>query len=297
MGVLEGLIGKGSFGCTYRAKWMFTPVAVKVVTYKEAVDDAVLESEGDLAMQLAHPNLVQTFIYSARGINACTTPPRYEVWIVQELCDMGTLHDRIFKRPPMEEGGFSEVVEIAGEIAAAGAYLHGRDIIHGDLTPSNVLLSVSSCQKGYTVKVGDFGLSRVLEKERSGIDTQTMGSVRYMPPERFEVEGSRLTKRVDFYAFGVIFWQLITGEMPYSGLSSTQVVVNVCRGLTLQLPDGVPPFLANIFLQATATQKDAFPGFDNIVCTLVSIADARDWCMGGLLCGVSIGGEVASPAE
>merc|ERR1740121_3428998 len=165
----------------------------------------------------------------------------FEVWIVQEWCGLGTLSQKISKKEIVEKGGFSEVVEVCAEISSAASYLHSRGIIHGDLTASNVLLVERRCPKQYVAKITDFGLARVLDNGASKINTATMGTVTYMPPELFQLEGSALTKKVDVYAFGVLRWQLCTSGTPFEGLQPTQVVVMVAQGATLELPQGVPP--------------------------------------------------------
>jgi len=279
------LVGCGSFGRVYRARWGVSPVALKVVEHYEQGKPAVMTFEGALSASLAHPNLVQTFKYSIRetrgarkddGSHTVTESKGlsgYEVWIVQEWCSLGTLNQMLCRKKILEQGGFGEVIEVCTEIASAASYLHGRGIIHGDLTASNVLLVERSCPKGYITKVSDFGLARVLDNGASGIQTATMGTVTYMPPELFQLEGCALTKKVDVYAFGVIMWQLCTGETPFEGLQPTQVVVMVAQGATLELPHKVPESLHRVFNQSIARKPDQRPGFDSIVHDLLIMAN------------------------
>jgi len=274
------LVGRGSFGRVYRARWDVSTVALKVVEHYEKEPHALMEFEGSLSATLAHPNLVQTFKHSIRdahGSSSSRADARSgalrgsEVWIVQEWCGLGTLHQKILRREIVERGGFSEVMEVCAEISSAASYLHSRGIIHGDLTTSNVLLMERRCPKQYVTKVTDFGLARVLDNGASKIDTATMGTVTYMPPELFQLEGSALTKKVDVYAFGVITWQLCTSRIPFEGLQPTQVVVTVAGGATLELPQDVPAPLAKVYQQCVSRNPEARPSFDTVVQKLLAM--------------------------
>mmetsp|Transcript_13465 Transcript_13465/g.30821 ORF Transcript_13465/g.30821 Transcript_13465/m.30821 type:complete len:566 (-) Transcript_13465:96-1793(-) len=282
------LVGRGSFGRVYRARWDVATVALKVVEHYEQGKSTIMAFEGALSATLAHPNLVQTFKYSVRDTKPIMRKDPdsrsgdsnahlgsallgKEVWIVQEWCSLGTLNQKLSRKEIFEHGGFNEVIEVCAEIGSAASYLHSRGIIHGDLTASNVLLADRMCPKGYTAKVSDFGLARVLDNGQSGINTASMGTVTYMPPELFQLEGCTLTKKVDIYAFGVIMWQLCTSATPFEGLQPTQVVVMVAQGATLELPPSVPPLLAKVFKQSVARKPADRPGFDRIVADLLAM--------------------------
>merc|ERR1712060_241321 len=100
-----------------------------------------------------------------------------------------------------------------------------------------------------------------------------MGTVTYMPPELFQLEGCALTKMVDVYAFGVILWQLCTNSTPFEGLQPTQVVVMVAQGATLELPDNVPQELARIFRSCVARKPSDRSPFERIVQDLLRMAN------------------------
>lgn len=288
------LVGRGSYGHVYRARWDISTVALKVVEHYEQGKPSMMTFEGALSASLAHPNLVQTYKYSIRD----TKPARvgtaehegkslagYEVWIVQEWCGLGTLNQKFNLKEIPGQGSFPEVIEVAAEIASAASYLHSRGIIHGDLTASNVLLAERRCPKGYIAKVTDFGLARVLDRGASGIKTATMGTVTYMPPELFQLEGFALTKKVDVYAFGVILWQLCTGLVPFDGLQPTQVVVMVSQGAQLKLPATVPENLGRLFTQCCARQPADRPAFEKVVGDLLALAQLEPPPEGGFARG------------
>lgn len=272
------LIGRGSFGRVYKARWDISMVALKVVEH-EGKEESAMAFEGALSTSLAHPNLVQTFKFSIRDCK--TRPPTsddesaFEVWIVQEWCNMGSLAQKLSRTCAagvLLPGGFQEISEVAAEISSAALYLHGRGIIHGDLSATNVVLTERSCRKGYVTKVSDFGLARVLDKGASKIQTSTIGTVSYMPPELFTLEGSCMTKKVDVYAFGVILWQLCSGSKPFEGLQPAQVVVMVSKGAQLVMPHTVPSHFTEMFEQCCARDPSLRPGFETVVPTFVRLA-------------------------
>lgn len=279
-----GLVGRGSFGRVYEARWGIAPVALKVVEHHNSDQRSVVTFEGALSASLAHPNLVQTFKYSVRAMNlgqqtrGRSDVSGHEVWIVQEWCGLGTLAQR--STSEMMGGSIEEVVEVGCEISGAASYLHSRGIIHGDLTANNVLLTERpTSAKGYTTKVSDFGLARVLDSGVSGIQTATMGTVTYMPPELFQLDGGALTKKVDVYAFGVILWQLCSGVTPFAGLQPTQIVVMVAQGATLELPFSAPAPLREVFTMCTGRTPDSRPAFDRVFLQLYKLYEA---CQAGM---------------
>ena len=92
-------------------------------------------------------------------------------------------------------------------------YLHGAGVVHGDLKSANVLLrSTATDARGFTCKLGDFGLSRLVDTGmHTHISTKTYGTVTYMPPEM--LSKSRLTRAVDVYSFGILMWHLFTCQV------------------------------------------------------------------------------------
>jgi len=275
------LVGRGSFGRVYSARWDASTVAIKIIEHYDQGKPAMMAFEGALSTNLAHPNLVQTFKYSVRDMKPAVTGARdgnqkglwgFEVWIVQEWCGLGTLNAKLATIDTVGRGAFAEVIEVGAEISSATYYLHTRSIIHGDLTANNVLLVERTCSKGYVTKVTDFGLARVLDNGASGIMTATMGTVTYMPPELFQLAGCSVTKKVDVYAFGVILWQLCSGQQPFDGLQPTQVVIMVAQGATLDMPAGVPDSITNMFQLCTTRKPSLRPGFERILPELLKLA-------------------------
>ena len=129
------------------------------------------------------------------------------VWIVQQLCDRGTLYDATdrgwLQRDRRRQGqpDMRALLQTAVEIGRAMTFLHSHDIIHGDLTGNNVLLTKSDKDKrGFVAIVCDFGLSRVASE--GSMNTKSFGSVTHMPPEL--LADGVLSKAADVYALGVL---------------------------------------------------------------------------------------------
>lgn len=274
-----GLVGRGHYGRVYKAHWGTTPVALKVVEHpvNDQTSHPTAIFEGALSATLAHPNLVQTFKFSVRPVIAGNQVGGYEVWIMQEWCGLGTLSQKVAQRPHQRMMGTSteEVVEVACEIASAASYLHSRGIIHGDLEANNVLLTVrQSLRKGYVIKLSDFGLARILPGRKSSINTPFIGTEVYMPPELFKLDGRCLTQKVDIYAFGVILWQLCSGERPFAEIQPAQIGAMVSQGTSLTMPDFVPTPLHDVFTQCTDRAPEQRPAFDRLLLDLKKLHEA-----------------------
>eukprot|EP00930_Biecheleria_cincta_P038361 TRINITY_DN26364_c0_g2_i1.p1 TRINITY_DN26364_c0_g2~~TRINITY_DN26364_c0_g2_i1.p1 ORF type:complete len:853 (-),score=122.70 TRINITY_DN26364_c0_g2_i1:71-2599(-) len=296
---LVRLVGSGSFGSVYFSLWSGAAVAVKVInkalTPEQDVSGVQMQFEAMLSASISHPNLVQTFKHGTRtstnqrhddsdaadaqaAVAAATSAgervPKggamiHETWIVQEWCDLGTLHERCTK-PRSDQASLSETMEIALEIARAGAYLHDLSIIHGDLTASNVLLKGAPVRKGFVCKICDFGLARVLDGASTEIFTKTLGTVSHMPPELFGLARNecKLTKKADVYAWGMVLYEVITGQVPHRGLSPPQIVIKVSRGACLPLPEEVPESLSQLYAGSVARQAEDRLDFHAIITRL-----------------------------
>ena len=101
-------------------------------------------------------------------------------------------------------------------------YLHSCNIMHGDLKPQNVLLkTAASDSRSFECKLGDFGLSRILRETETHVDTGSYGTVTHASPELL-TEG-RLTKASDVFAFGIVLWELVSGQRLFPDMHQMQV--------------------------------------------------------------------------
>ncbi|KAK9807481.1 hypothetical protein WJX72_000374 [[Myrmecia] bisecta] len=200
-----------------------------------------------------------------------------ETWLVMELCGLGDLQELIDqgifrnqKSSSSYAGGVNMlwIVLTAAEIAAAMAYLHSQDILHGDLSGGNVLLVGNSGadDRPFAAKVADFGLSRILAGDDT-VETVSFGTVTHMPPELLR-EG-RLSKAADVYAYGVILWSMYTGQRPWAGMRHAQIIAQKFLGkASLPFPDHTPRAYRELAEGCMAPNDAARPSFADVVAAL-----------------------------
>ena len=143
---IEGLetfnkVGQGSFGQVFRGKWQGKDVAVKVMTWKQGKKSKVDPiREAEICRKLRHPNLVQAHTFSVREIMEAGAP-EHEIWIIQEWCNGGTLSRFAASKPYTKPEGEELIGRILRDVGSGLNYLHDMDVVHGDLSSSNVMLT------------------------------------------------------------------------------------------------------------------------------------------------------------
>eukprot|EP00887_Chlorella_sp_A99_P005032 scaffold4.g5032.t1 len=265
---LGPLIGRGAYGRVYRGSWNGNTVAVKVIeTPDVAACDGALDGGGGggggglprsgifeavLSSNLSHPNIVHTYQYAIRpverqqgvdggGHGHARSKSMCVIWLVSEFCNRGPLLTAVergaFLTQPSSQHGQPNLIASLQEIAAALQYLHSHDVLHGDLTGGNVLLTASDKDtRGFVCKVADFGLSRICSEDY--LRTRTLGCAEYMPPEL--IADGVLTKAADVYAFGVILWEIYVGRRAWEGMKPTEVLKAVASHGKLEFPPQTP---------------------------------------------------------
>jgi len=221
LGVFEvlSLIGRGGMGEVYRARdtRLAREVALKTLPDAEACDPAWrtrFEREARALASLNHPNIAA--IYGLEdGVSATATRTPLTA-IVMELVNGETLADRLRRGPlPLDEA-----LNVAAQIADALETAHNKGVVHRDLKPANVKITPAG-----TVKVLDFGLAKFITEPPaddltlSGLTASTvlLGTPGYIAPE--QVLGRPVDHRVDIWAFGVVLYEMITGDRLFRGES------------------------------------------------------------------------------
>jgi len=267
------LLGSGSFGKVYRGVQNEELVAVKMIDCRGRGSGATSRQleEVKIASTLDH-RLVVRILSHGTSMEMAGHKPIKVAWVVQELCDLGTLSsasergwfrvNRLIEAPP----DMPAVTATMRDIAEAMAYVHSRSVIHADLTGRNLLLASSgSDPRGFVVKVCDFGLSRQAEDE-TAIDTQVMGTITHMPPEL--LENNLLCPEGDVWAFGVVAWEAYHGKIAYRGRTPPQIVLDVVRGKSLKWPDDTPEDFLALMKQCMNLDRVLRPKFPLIQQTL-----------------------------
>lgn len=204
---LEGVLGRGGMGTVYRATQLslHRPVAVKILPREVSSEPQMVsrfKREIETLTALSHPNIVAI-------LDGGYDEDQGLYYSVMELVDGVTL------RQVIDSGGLkpSEALRMIPEFCEALEYAHSKGILHRDIKPANVLID----QDG-RLKIADFGLSRLVgerEEEAARITKtqQVMGTIEYMAPEQRE-GAKHVDHRADIYSLGVVFYEMLTGELP-----------------------------------------------------------------------------------
>ncbi|KAK9921163.1 hypothetical protein M0R45_029686 [Rubus argutus] len=252
--VLKEKIGAGSFGTVHRADWHGSDVAVKILMEQEFHVERFKEflREVTIMKGLRHPNIVLF-------MGAVTTPPNLS--IVTEYLSRGSLYRLLHKPGPLLDE--RRRLNMALDVVKGMNYLHRRNppIVHRDLKSPNLLVD-----KKYTVKVCDFGLSRL--KANTFLSSKSAaGTPEWMAPEVLRDEPSN--EKSDVYSFGVILWELATLQQPWANLNPAQVVAAVgFRNKRLEIPRDLNPHVASIIEACWANEPWKRPSFASIMDSL-----------------------------
>ncbi|BAT85819.1 Serine/threonine-protein kinase [Vigna angularis] len=254
--VLKGRIGSGSFGTVHQAEWNGSEVAVKILMEQDFAGERFQEFLREVAIMksLRHPNIVLL-------MGAVTKPPNLS--IVTEYLSRGSLYRLLHKPGATEMLDERRRISMAYDVAKGMNYLHKRNppIVHRDLKSPNLLVD-----KKYTVKVSDFGLSRL--KANTFLSSKSAaGTPEWMAPEVLRDEPSN--EKSDVYSFGVILWELATLQQPWSNLNPPQVVAAVgFKGKRLEIPRDLNPQIASIIEACWANEPWKRPSFSSIMDSL-----------------------------
>lgn len=235
-------IGRGGMADVYLAKDLILDgeeVAVKVLRTNYQTDPiavARFQRESRAMADLDHPHIVRiTDIGEEDG----------QQYLAMEYVAGLDLKRYIKEHYPLSN---EEAVRIMGQILLAMRLAHTRGIVHRDLKPQNILLTPDG-----TAKVTDFGIA-VAFAETSLTQTNSMlGSVHYLSPE--QARGSKATVQSDIYAMGIIFYEMLTGHIPYDGDSAVTIALQHFQKPLPSVIDenpSVPQALENVVIKATA---------------------------------------------
>ena len=214
---LEEEIGHGSMGVVYRGKQIALgrEVAIKVLPKALARDSSYIARfirEAQIIAGLNHPNIVH--IYDAGQQNKL-------LYFVMEYVQGPTLASLLYL-----DGAIPQhlAVEYAAQIAEAldVAYKE-RNVIHRDIKPENLMLD-----RWGKIKVMDFGLARALGHQPITVAKTLVGSIYYASPE--QIWGHTLDNRSDVYALGVVLYEMVTGQRPFTGRTMPELTQNIVGG-------------------------------------------------------------------
>ncbi|KAJ7307489.1 hypothetical protein JRQ81_009510 [Phrynocephalus forsythii] len=258
---LEEVIGVGGFGKVYRGTWRGRLVAVKAARQDPDEDISTtaerVRQEARLFAMLKHPNIIALQAVCLKEPNLC---------LVMEYAAGGPLSRMLAGRriPP------HILINWAVQVADGMQYLHCGAIvpvIHRDLKSNNILLAEcvdDGDVSGKTLKITDFGLAREWHKTTK---MSAAGTYAWMAPE--VIKSSTFSRGSDVWSYGVLLWELLTGEVPYRGIDGLAVAYGVAvNKLTLPIPSTCPEPFAHLMAACWDQDPHRRPSFATILSQL-----------------------------
>jgi serine/threonine-protein kinase len=210
-----GQLGRGGMGVVYQAQHPDSRVLVAIKLMREGLEGAQETNrfvrEAEVLKKLSHPNIV-------RLLDAGRHDGR--PYLVMELITGGSLAQTLAGKPQSSGQVAAHVEALARAIHEA----HQAGVVHRDLKPANVLVTAEG-----SLKITDFGLAKLEEATAYTVSGQIMGSVPYMAPEQAIGRSYQATAATDVWALGVILYEMVTGQLPFQGETSYQVLEQVCN--------------------------------------------------------------------
>lgn len=243
-------IGDGGMSKVYLAYDVILDreVAIKVLNYEFANEEEMkrrFHREALSATSLTHPNIVGIFDVGEDGDLH---------YLVMEYIEGTTL-----KKFIQEHGSMSpeEALPIMKQIVSAIANAHHNGIVHRDIKPQNILMDTEG-----NVKITDFGIAMALSATAHTKTNSVIGTVHYLSPE--QARGGFATKKSDIYSMGIVFYELLTGELPFSAETAVAIALKHLQEKTPSIRNrfpSVPQSVENVILKATA--KDPLHRYDS----------------------------------
>ena len=214
-------------------------VAIKVLRGDLSNDEKFVrrfQREALSASSLAHPNIVE--VYDVGEDNGL-------YYIVMEYIEGKTLKQLLKKRGTLT---LSEAIDIMLQLTDGMAHAHDSYIIHRDLKPQNIMIKDDG-----QIKITDFGIAMALNSTQLTQTNSVMGSVHYLPPE--QASGKGCTIKSDIYSMGIIFYELLSGSLPFRGDNAVEIALKHMRDPLPSLREenpAIPQSIENIIRKATA---------------------------------------------
>jgi len=249
---IERTLGKGAMGVVYEGvdPRLGRRVAIKTILKSHLDEDTAKDysmrfvREAQAVARLNHPNIVQVYDFGEEGDIA---------YLVMEFIkgkELKTFFDA------NERFDLKEAVRIMGELCDALEFAHNAGIIHRDIKPANVMIDA----QGRT-KLTDFGVARVQDSDKTSVErTQAgtmVGTPAYMSPE--QITGGNIDKRTDVFSAGIILYQFLTGEKPFTGSGAWTIAKKIIQEeppLPSSLNNAITPLFDAVVNRALAKNPD-----------------------------------------
>lgn len=243
--VIKEIIGQGGMADVYLARDTILDrnVAVKILRSHLAQDDTYVQRfrrEASAAATLSHRNIIE--IYDVGEEDG-------QYYIVMEYVSGMTLKELIYKRGALH---LQEAVDVMLQLTSGVEEAHAHGVIHRDLKPQNILVTDSGI-----LKIGDFGIATVQSFSQVTESQTIMGSLHYLAPEI--IRGEKATRQSDIYALGIIFYELLRGQVPFNADTAVNIAIKHMREDIPSIREfnpTIPQSIENIIIRATAKNPE-----------------------------------------
>lgn len=251
-------LGDGSFGSVYRGRWKSQD---KEVAIKKILS---LGEEADVLCVLSHKHIIQFYGAVVQKPNFC---------LITEYAKFGSLYDYIGQN----KLDFHQILNWSKQIAIGISYLHNEapfKIIHRDLKSKNIVITGDML-----VKLCDFGSSRLLKQTTK---MSMAGTYPWMAPE--VIQSMPVSETCDTYSYGIVLWEMLTGEVPFKGMEGVQVAwLVVVKEERLTIPSSCPIEFAKLLRSCWFKDPKTRPNFQEIqnilgaMCVNNELAEATNY--------------------
>ncbi|XP_025607429.1 uncharacterized protein [Arachis hypogaea] len=273
-------LGSGTYGAVYHGKWKGSDVAIKRIKAscfagrpsERARLIADFWKEALMLSSLHHPNVVSFYGIVRDG-------PDGSLATVTEFMVNGSLKQFLHKKDRTIDR--RKRLIIAMDAAFGMEYLHGKNIVHFDLKCENLLVNMRDPQRP-VCKIGDLGLSKV--KQHTLVSGGVRGTLPWMAPELLSGKSNMVSEKIDVYSFGIVMWELLTGNEPYADMHCASIIVScfcfvggiVNNTLRPQIPTWCDPEWKSLMESCWASDPAERPSFSEISKKLRSMAAAMN---------------------
>uniref|UniRef100_A0ACD5XLQ5 Uncharacterized protein n=1 Tax=Avena sativa TaxID=4498 RepID=A0ACD5XLQ5_AVESA len=262
-------LGSGTFGTVYHGKWRGTDVAIKRIkkscfTGRSSEQERLAQEfwrEAEILSRLHHPNVVAFYGVVKDG-------PGGTLATLTEFMVNGSLRHVLQRKDKCPD--LRKRLIIAMDAAFGMEYLHSKNIVHFDLKCDNLLVNLRDHSRPIC-KVGDFGLSKI--KRNTLVSGGVRGTLPWMAPELLNGSSSKVSEKVDVFSFGIVMWEILTGEEPYANMHYGAIIGGIVNNtLRPPVPANCDPEWRRLMEQCWSPDPAQRPAFTEIAGRLRSMS-------------------------